>query len=387
MGFPVIIAEKPSQAKAYSLAFDNVKKNDGYYDIPPCSIFPEGAKLTYAIGHLVTLKEPHEYNENWKNWDISTLPVIPVNFEFKVSPDKTKQFNLIKKLIGEAEYIIVATDIDREGENIARSIINLAGGNKKPTKRLWINSLVKDQILKGFNNLKNGEDYISYYEEAQARQIGDWLVGLNSSRIYTLLLKKKGINEIFSVGRIQTPTLKLIYDRQKEVENFKSKPFYEIQADIQINNDTFKGKYKGRFDDKKEIEELFKEKGIPIPPKQLQANIEKLKKDIKKKQAPQLFSLSSLQTLANKKFKYSPSKVLKVLQELYDNPLNLVTYPRSDTNFITESEFAYLKNNIEGYQKTINKPFEPYTLEVNKRYVVNELIVDCVGIFSVGTIA
>ncbi|MEB6550196.1 DNA topoisomerase 3 [Heyndrickxia sporothermodurans] len=374
MGVPVIIAEKPSQAQAYFIALNGTKKYDGYFEIPKSSIFPDGAKLTYAIGHLITLYEPHDYEESLKNWSLGSLPIIPSNFKFKVSDDKIKQFNIVKKLLDECSEIIVGTDCDREGESIARLIINQAGASHKPTKRLWINSLEDDEIIKGFKNLKEGENYIPYAEEAQARQISDWLVGLNTSRLFTLLLHKKGVrnpnggNLPFSVGRVQTPTLKLIYDRQMEIENFKPKPFFELETLFKADNGTYKGKYRGKYDTKNEIQEILQNSGISLSGKSI-GEIKDVKKEVKKTLSPQLFSLSSLQVLANKKFKYSPNQVLKIVQSLYDNPLKLVTYPRTDTPYITDSEFAYIKDNLSSYQRLTNQVFEPYSLEPNKRYV------------------
>ncbi|MBL5768669.1 type IA DNA topoisomerase [Heyndrickxia sporothermodurans] len=374
MGSVLIIAEKPSQAQAYFTALNGSKKHDGYFEIPKSSIFPDGAKLTYAIGHLITLFEPHDYEESLKNWSLDNLPIIPTKFKFKVSSDKIKQFNIVKKLLDECNEIIIGTDCDREGESIARLIINQAGASHKPTKRLWINSLEDDEIIKGFKNLKDGKDYIHYSEEAQARQISDWLVGLNTSRLYSLLLFKKGVkgeggrNVSFSVGRVQTPTLKLIYDRQKEIENFKPKPFFELESLFSTNSGTYKGRYKGKYDSKNEVQDLLRKSGISSTGKSI-GEIKDVKKEVKKTPSPQLFSLSSLQVLANKKFRYSPNQVLKIVQSLYDNPLKLVTYPRTDTPYITDSEFAYLKDNLSNYQKLANQVFEPHSLEPNKRYV------------------
>ncbi|MBU8732506.1 DNA topoisomerase III [Cytobacillus oceanisediminis] len=375
----LILAEKPSQAQAYASAFKNVKRHEGYYDIPSCSIFPGGAKLTWGIGHLVTLKEPHEYSEEWAKWNLSSLPVIPEKFQFKVANDKQKQFNIVKSLLSQTTgEVIVATDCDREGENIARSIITLAGASNKPTKRLWINSLEEDEVIRGFKNLKEGAEYIPYAYEAQARQISDWLVGLNMSRLYTLLLNKKGVkgengkNVVFPVGRVQTPTLVLIYERQKEIENFKPQPFFELESLFKAETGTYKGKFKGKYDTKSELQDLLRKHNINSL--NTPGNIKDVKKELKKSKSPKLLSLSSLQILANKKYKYSPNQVLKIVQSLYDNPLKLVTYPRTDTPYITENEFDYLRDNIANYQNITNDHFEPHTLESNKRYVNNALV-------------
>lgn len=371
MGQPLILAEKPSQALAYANAFKTTR-NEGYYEIFPDSIFPNGAIITWGIGHLVELIEPHEYDEKYKKWSLETLPIIPEQFRFKVKKDVRKQFNIVKDLMEKASEIIVATDADREGENIARSIILLAGASKKPIKRLWINSLEKDEIIRGFKNLQDGEKFVPMYHEAQARQIGDWLVGLNASRLYTLLLQQKGVRDSFSVGRVQTPTLYLIYKRQKEIENFKPETFYELEAAFQTNNGRYKGKLKQRFKSKQEIDELLASHNIQF--EQTKANIKDITTTTKKVSPPKLHSLSTLQSLANKKYKYSPSKVLEIVQSLYDSPLTLVTYPRTDTQYITNNEFEYLKDNLEGYQNVAEQFFEPSSLEPKKRFVDNSKV-------------
>lgn len=367
----VILAEKPSQAFAYASVFKHTKY-EGYYHVYPCSTFPKGATITYGIGHLVELKEPEEYDEHLKYWNLDDLPIIPKQFQFKVSSDKKKQFNVVKKLLKQAEEIIIATDSDREGENIARSIIALSGASNKPIKRLWINSLEKDEVLRGFNDLRDGNDYIPMYHEAQARQIGDWLVGINASRLYTLLLKQKGINDVFSVGRVQSPTLYLIYQRQREIDNFKSEPFYELEGIFKTKQGEYTGKHEKRFKSKQEINEIIQKSNIQLNNES--GYISKIETSKKRKRPPLLHSLSSLQTLANKKYKYSPKKVLDIVQSLYDSPLKLITYPRTDTHHITTNEFEYLKQNLKNYQNVLKVNFEPNSLDPNKRYVDNSRV-------------
>lgn len=368
----VILAEKPSQAKAYADAFSNVKRGDGFYLVPSCDVFKDGAKITWGIGHLVTLKEPHEYVEDWKKWSLKSLPIVPETFQFKVADDKRKQFNIVKALLKEAQEIIIATDCDREGENIARSIISLSNCQDKPVKRLWINSLEEEEVVRGFQHLRNGDDYLPLYHEAQARQISDWIVGLNGSRLYTLVLQKLGSKEVFSVGRVQTPTLKLIYERQKEIETFKPMTFFELEAEFKAEGIKFKGKNKERYSSKDEAEEFLNNQGLQDMA--VEGVVQQVTTKQKKENPPKLHSLSSLQTLANKKYKYSPSDVLRIVQELYDTPLKLVTYPRTDTHFITENEFAYLQANFRKYQQLTGDQFVPSSLEANKRYVDNQKV-------------
>ena len=247
----VILAEKPSQAKDYGKAFKNSSTKGGYIEVEDNELFGSSKVfLTWGIGHLVELVQPEKYQEEWKSWSLNTLPINPQEFKFEVTPSKRKQFNIIKNLLANAQEIYVATDPDREGENIARSIIKMAGAEHLPTKRLWINSLEADVIRDGFKNLKNGKAYYSLYKEAETRQKSDWLVGINASRLYTMLLQKQGLNGFgaFSLGRVQTPTLALINQRQSDNERFVAKPFYEFLGDVNYKGNHFVAKYDGKFD-------------------------------------------------------------------------------------------------------------------------------------------
>ncbi|MED0981372.1 DNA topoisomerase 3 [Bacillus paramycoides] len=367
----LILAEKPNQAKAYAEAFPKVEKKDGHFYVPPCSLLPSGGNITWAYGHLVELKSPQDYKKEWEKWDLSQLPILPSRYEYKVSADKKKQFNIVKKLMIEAEMIQISTDIDREGEAIARLIIQQAGCEDKTIKRLWVNSLEVDEIKKGFKNLKPGSDYESMFDEAQARQISDWIVGMNASRLFTLLLRKKGVQGVYSVGRVQTPALFLINNRQQEIKNFKPTPFFELEAQFTAPNGVYKGRYKDRFKTKGELLNLLQQHSLSENSRQ-QGMVKSVEVKPKQQEAPKLFSLSSIQALANKKYKYSPADVLKGIQELYE--AKLVTYPRTDCNYITEGEFEYLKNNLSGYQSIAGLNFNPYSLTANKRYVDNKKV-------------
>lgn len=196
---PVILAEKPSQAKAYADAF-SVKKHEGYLELLPSPIFSEGAYITWGIGHLVELKEPKEYDPRWAKWSLASLPILPAHYEFQVAKGKSKQFAIVKKLIKGADTVINACDVDREGSNIFYSIYHQTGAKGKTIKRLWINSLEVDEVLKGFSNLQDNRKDLLLYDEAKARQISDWLVGMNGSRLYSLLLQEQGIKEVFPIG-------------------------------------------------------------------------------------------------------------------------------------------------------------------------------------------
>jgi DNA topoisomerase-3 len=360
----VVFAEKPSQAKAYADAFQVSKRHKTHIDLKPCSTFPDGATITWGIGHLVSLKMPGEYKEEWGKWNLSNLPIIPEQFEFKVTKDKQSQFNAVKKLFLNADVIINGCDLDREGSNIFYSSLYMTGAKNKEIKRLWINSLEVDEVRKGFNNLRDNSKDLLMYEEAKTRQISDWLVGINASQLYTLSLQRKGLNTTLSVGRVQSPTVYMIYQRQNEIDNFVSKPFYQVEGLFNAEN----GKYKGMANVKEEsrdtVQELLNKHNIKG---EEQGYIQSVEKKEKRTRSPKLHSLSTLQSTANKKWKYSPANVLKIMQSLYEK--KLVTYPRTDSNFITENEFEYLQRNVQEYQKLINADFTPKTLEPNKRFV------------------
>ncbi|MBB6449738.1 DNA topoisomerase-3 [Geomicrobium halophilum] len=365
----VILAEKPSQAQAYASAF-STKKKDGYIEILNDSIFPNGTKITWGVGHLVELKEPSQYKSEWKQWSLDHLPIVPESFEFQPTTKTKDQYNIVKRLLDEATKIIIATDCDREGENIARSIIEVSGNDHKPMKRLWINSLEKHEVINGFKNLQDAGSYQPLYQEAQARQIGDWMVGMTGTRLYSVLLQQQGLKKkgAWSVGRVQTPTLKLIYDRQKSIENFKSEPFFEIEGAFDTDKGRYQGKVKGRYKSNVDAQLHLQEANVSEK-QQTKGYISSIEKNEKRNKPPKLHSLSSLQTLANQKFKYSPSETLKIVQSLYDNPLKLVSYPRTDTQHITDNEFTYLKEKMKRYQSIVDFSFEPETTDPQKRYV------------------
>lgn len=358
----VILAEKPSQAAAYAAAFTKRERKDGYYNVSD-NIF-SNAVITYGFGHLVSLYEPQDYDKNLKKWDLAKLPIVPEQFKFKVGSGKSKQYNIVKKQLDEADTIIIATDSDREGEAIARLIINLSGNSHKELKRLWINSLENQEIKKGFLHLKNGEEFYSSYKEAETRQIADWLVGINLSRLYTLYMQQNGVQGVFSIGRVQTPTLFLIYQRNEEIEHFVTKPFYELIAHFQHENGPYEGKYKKRFESEEALNAFKGKNGLTDQAKGI---IEEVKTEEKKIYPPKLFSLSDLQTAANKRFGFGASDTLKTVQSLYEK--KLVSYPRTDCNYIGQPEFKYLKEKLPHYLKLAGEKIDVPQLKESKRYV------------------
>lgn len=369
----VILAEKPSQALAYASAFSSYTKEDGFFRVKD-TIFQDETFITFGFGHLVELDSPDKYKEEWKKWSLETLPIFPEQYQFSVPEDKQKQFELVSTLLQQATTIIVATDSDREGENIAWSIIHHAKAytSDKVYKRLWINSLEKEAIRDGFMHLREGKEYLPYYEEAQTRQISDWLVGMNASPLYSLLLQQKGVSGTFSLGRVQTPTLYMIYQRQLQIDQFKKEPFFELEGNVLHPEQPFKVTLEPsqRFKAKEEVFSFTKEKNVVIG--EQEATIQSVNKEQKRSTSPALFSLSSLQSKANQQFKASANETLKAVQKLYE--AKLLTYPRTDTPYITENEFNYLKNHVEKYCSFLSVDLPLTQLEPRKRYVNNKKV-------------
>lgn len=361
----VIFAEKPSQARDYAQALGIKSKHDGYIKVKDSDVIQD-AVITWGFGHLVSLKLPKEYKSPINTWKIENLPFKPEKFEFKIDKDKHKQFKIVKELFKDADTLINATDIDREGSNIFYSTLQQTGIKKKEIQRLWINSLVSSEIIKGFKNLNNNSKDYMMYQEAYARQISDYLIGMNLSPLYSILFQKQGYKDIFSIGRVQTPTLYLIYERQLEIESFKPEKFYEVIGEFKAHNGNYKGKAKIKTKDAKDIF-LLEEKHHLSESKQ--GTITHLETIQKNQKSPKLHSLSTLQSSINKKYKYSPEKTKKIVQVLYER--KILSYPRTDSNLITEEEFKYLKTHLEELKKIYNYGFktkEDY-LSSRKKYV------------------
>lgn len=358
----VILAEKPSQAEAYAKSFEKNKRENGYYQVSGKGF--DNTIITYGFGHLVELYDPEDYNNDWKNWQLDSLPIIPTNYQFKVSSDKQKQYKIVKSKLDKADEIVIATDSDREGEAIARLIIRLSGNDHKPQKRLWINSLEESEIQKGFQNLKDGQAFYSSFVEAESRQIADWLVGINLTRLYSIYMQNAGMQGVFSIGRVQTPTLYMIYQRNQEIEHFIKKPFYELIANFEHENGQYQGKYKKRFDYLEEIEAFQTANQLS---QGMVGTIKDVNKEQKNTYAPKLFSLSDLQSEANRKFNMGANDTLKIVQSLYEK--KYTSYPRSDSNYIGTPEFEYLVANLDNYLTLAGKTIQEPNTTAQKRYV------------------
>lgn len=372
----LLIAEKPDQGLALVSQF-KTRKQDGFIIIEPNKWFPNGGYCTWAVGHLLQLVPPEIYNPLWKKWTIENLPIIPEKFEYEIVKTKTKQFQIINKLIRKKEVteIIHGGDAGREGELIIRSIIQKSGINK-PMKRLWISSLTPKAILDGFDSLLDEEKTRSLYYEAYTRACADWLIGMNASRVYSILLKEKGISDVFSAGRVQTPTLALIVKREKEIEQFQSTPFWEVFAEFSMDGKDYKGKWEQENNSRIEDDSLAEKIAAFCAGKE--AEVVQVEKDRKKFEPPLLFNLSALQATANSIYKFSPKKTLDLLQQLYQK--GIVSYPRSDSNYVTAGEaqsFPQVLKKLSNFKQYADFfPTPISSLMNNKRYVNDKKVTD-----------
>ncbi|MCQ2359895.1 MAG: DNA topoisomerase 3 [Paludibacteraceae bacterium] len=331
----VCIAEKPSVAREIAAVLGATQKRDGYME-------GNGYQVTWTYGHLCSLKEPHEYNERWKAWRMSEIPMIPDKFGIKVMDDAgvQKQFKVIEKLFNEADEIINCGDAGQEGEVIQRWVLQCTKA-KKPVKRLWISSLTEEAIKEGFNNLYDSSKFDTLFAAGCARAIGDWLLGINATRLYTI--KYGNGKGVLSVGRVQTPTLALVVKRQKEIDNFVPQPYWELKT--VYRNATFSVK-QGRFDKKEDAEKALQD----IEGKEFE--VTSVEKKNGKELAPRLFDLTSLQVECNKRFGYSAEKTLQIIQSLYEK--KLATYPRVDTTYLPNDVYPKVPQILAGltpYQK------------------------------------
>jgi DNA topoisomerase-3 len=307
--------------------------HDGYME-------GNGFQVTWTFGHLCTLKEPHDYTPMWKSWSLTSLPMIPDRFGIKLIDDQgiRKQFAIIEGLMQQAERIVNCGDAGQEGELIQRWVMQKAGA-KCPVSRLWISSMTDEAIREGFQNLKDQQDYQPLYMAGLSRAIGDWLLGMNCTRLYTL---KYGQNrQVLSIGRVQTPTLALIVNRQKEIDNFKPEPYWVLAT---VYRDTTFTATRGKFTSKEEGEQAFALiEGKPF-------TVTKVEKKEGKEQPPQLYDLTSLQVDCNRKFGFSAEMTLNLIQALYER--KYTTYPRVDTQYLSDDIYAKCPQTLNGLYQT-----------------------------------
>ena len=325
----VCIAEKPSVAKDIARIIGANKAHDGYME-------GNGYQVTWTFGHLCELKEPDDYTPMWKRWSLSALPMIPQRFGIKLINDEgiKRQFGIIERLMQAADSIINCGDAGQEGELIQRWVMQKAQA-KCPVKRLWISSMTDEAIRQGFQELKDQSEYQPLYLAGLSRAIGDWILGMNATRLYTL---KYGQNrQVLSIGRVQTPTLALIVNRQKEIDNFEPEPYWVLAT---IYRDTQFTATSGKFTSKEEGEKAFSTiAGKPF-------NVTAVTKKKGTEAPPHLYDLTSLQVDCNKKFSYSADMTLKLIQSLYEK--KITTYPRVDTQFLTDDIYPKCPQILNG---------------------------------------
>ena len=325
----VCIAEKKSVAESIAKVLGALSPRDGFFE-------GNGYRVTWALGHLCTLKEPHDYTEMWQRWSLGSLPMIPPKFGIKLMAERSKerQFNIIKRLIEGADCIINCGDAGQEGELIQRWIMQKAQA-KCPVKRLWVSSLTEEAIKEGFATLKDQTEYQSLYEAGLCRAIGDWLLGMNATRLYTL--KYAANKQVLSIGRVQTPTLALIVKRQNEIKNFIPKPYWELKTNYR---DVTFSVTEGKFEEKAKAEEaLQKIIGEPFTVTDISA-----KKG--NELPPRLYDLTSLQVDCNKKYGMTSDVTLQTIQSLYEK--KYTTYPRVDTTYLSEDIYPKCENILKG---------------------------------------
>ena len=373
----VCIAEKPSVARDIARIIGATSSHDGYME-------GNGFQVTWTFGHLCTLKEPHDYTPMWKSWNLTSLPMIPERFGIKLIDDQgiKKQFGIIEGLMQKAERIVNCGDAGQEGELIQRWVMQKAGA-KCPVSRLWISSMTDEAIREGFQNLKDQADYQPLYMAGLSRAIGDWLLGMNATRLYTL---RYGQNrQVLSIGRVQTPTLALIVNRQKEIDNFKPEPYWVLAT---VYRDTTFTATKGKFTSKEEGEEAFKTiEGKPF-------TVTKVEKKEGKEQPPQLYDLTSLQVDCNRKFGFSAEMTLNLIQALYER--KFTTYPRVDTQYLSDDIYPKCPQTMNGLYQTkfggvapyaeLIKPIGGKPLKKSKRVFDSSKVTDHHAIIPTGVI-
>lgn len=333
----VILTEKPSVARDIAAHLGARTRYDGYFE-------GNGYQITWAFGHLVTLKEPEDYMPMLKKWSLDTLPFIPTQFELKVVGHKSgqKQFGIIKRLFKSASELICATDAGREGELIFRYILMMTGCMHKPWKRLWLSSLTEEALAHGFKSLRPGTDYDHLYAAAKCRSEADWIVGLNATRNFTVRFGGQG--RLWSVGRVQTPVLALIVKREDEIRNFKSEPFWEVLTKYRETTFKFKGE---RFKVKEAAQQLLN--AVQSHP----LHIEKVTKKQENEPPPLLYDLTELQRDMNRKFGMSAADTLQTAQMLYEH--KLITYPRTDSRYLTSDMQAECSTILQKLKKIRNQ--------------------------------
>ena len=363
----VCIAEKPSVAKEIADILGARNRREGFIE-------GNGYQVTWTFGHLCTLKEPHDYTPMWQRWNLGSLPMIPPRFGIKLINDKgiEKQFAVIEKLMQSADMIVNCGDAGQEGELIQRWVMQKAQA-KCPVKRLWVSSLTEEAIREGFANLKDQSEYQPLYEAGLSRAIGDWLLGMNATRLYTLKYAKN--KQVLSIGRVQTPTLALVVKRQLEIQNFVPQPYWELKT---VYRDATFSVVEGRFDNEEKAREALEKitgqlftvtdvtakNGTELPPR--------------------LYDLTSLQVDCNKKFGLSAEQTLQTIQSLYEK--KVTTYPRVDTTYLSDDIYPKCENILKGLRdyQALTAPLMGKPLVKSKKVFDNKKVTDHHAIIPTG---
>ena len=392
----VCIAEKPSVAKDIAKVLGANQSRDGYME-------GNGYQVTWTFGHLCELKEPHEYNQQWKYWSLGSLPMIPPRFGIRLKQDKgvEHQFKVIASLMQNADSIINCGDAGQEGELIQRWVMQLAGA-KCPVQRLWISSLTEEAIREGFQTLKDQLHYQSLYEAGLMRAIGDWTLGMNATRLYTLKYRSndrsQGGNQVLSIGRVQTPTLALIVRRQQEIENFVPTTYWVLTTLYRdtVFNVVMEEEEKEDSQTEKQEQAKTKEKtpkgfktreegeAVLEKIKDLPFTVSKIEKKKGKEAPPRLFDLTSLQVECNKKFGYSADQTLQLVQSLYEKKVS--TYPRVDTTFLPDDVYpkcGQIMNGLKEYFHLMDR-IKGQKLRKDKKFFDNSKVTDHHAIIPTG---
>ena len=380
----VCIAEKPSVAREIAKVLGANSSHDGYME-------GNGYQVTWTFGHLCTLKEPHDYTEMWKPWTLSRLPMIPPRFGIKLIDNKTyeKQFHTIETLMQKADGIVNCGDAGQEGELIQGGVMQKAAA-RCPVQRLWVSSLTEEAIREGFNSLKPQDEYQSLYEAGLCRANGDWLLGMNATRLYTLKYRTER-GQVLSIGRVQTPTLALIVRRQQEIENFKPEQYWVLSTIYRDTLFTLQGQ-----DDKEEEDQNEKKtaKGRITDEEQGRKALASIEGQdfevtgITKKGGneapPRLFDLTSLQVECNKKYSFSADETLKYIQSLYEK--KLTTYPRVDTTFLSDDIYPKCPTILQGLlpYSALTQPLLGKKLPKSKKVFDNSKVTDHHAIIPTG---
>lgn len=357
----VCVTEKPSVARDIARLLGANDRHEGYFE-------GNGYQVTWTFGHLCCLKEPNDYTENWKRWNLASLPMVPQRFGIKLIEDDgiKKQFKIIETLIASADEVINCGDAGQEGELIQRWVYQKARCDK-PVKRLWISSLTDESIKEGFQQLQDSAIFDNLYFAGLSRAIGDWILGMNATRLYTLKYRDSSSRNVLSIGRVQTPTLALIVSRQREIENFVPEDYWEIKTKYR---DTIFNSTKGRFKTEASATEIIENiKAFPL-------TVTSVTKKKGKEAPPRLFDLTSLQVECNKKFSYSADETFRLIQSLYEK--KVTTYPRVDTTYLSDDIYSKIPGIMQAMKpySVLIQPLLEGKLPKNKKVFDNSKVTD-----------